>query len=210
MSQYMFGCDNKPEARCGQQCYVPVEDIWERVERQLCKPNKKCCPPKTKARDAIRIAQNESGRCFQYGRKLCDGTQEQSVINRYYKMDIREKGFCDVLMCVPPERATMDGAICWAWPKEFHRLPPGYYEADVYIDGCICHTHLFYIPKCNVMAVPTEVEYKNECTSCGHCGHSDHTVCGCNVDLCCSAIPMVDDEIQAKEEIECEKGCDQC
>ena len=58
MSQYMFGCDNKPEARCGQQCYVPVEDIWERVERQLCKPNKKCCPPKTKARDAIRIEQN--------------------------------------------------------------------------------------------------------------------------------------------------------
>ena len=181
MSQYLYGGD-KPSVPCGQQCYVPVEDIWEKIERQLCSPKKKCCPPRTKARDAIRIEANESGRCFNYGRKLCDGTQEQSVINRYYKMDIRQKGFCDVLMCVPPDRATMDGAICWAWPKEFHRLPKGYYEADIYIDNCLCHTHLFYLPGCNVAAKVSKVEYKNECVSCNTCGADDCTSCGCGVE----------------------------
>lgn len=209
MSTYLFG-DDKPEARCGQQCYVPVEDIWEKIERQLCSPKKKCCPPRTKARDAIRIEPNERSRCFFYGRKMCDGTKTQSVINRYYRMDLREKGYCDVLMCIPPERATMDGSICWAWPKEFHRLPKGYYEADIYIDNCLCHTHLFYIPTCNVAAIAGEVEYDNNCTTCDTCGCNDECDCTCGGGMCCSAIPVVDDEIGKPEEVDCERGCKEC
>lgn len=209
MSKYLFD-DDVPDARCGQPCYVPVDDIWERIERQLCKPKKPCCPPKTKARDAIRVEHNEASRCFHYGRKLCDSTYEQSIINRYYKMDIREKGYCDVLMCVPPERATMDGAICWAWPKEFFRLPRGYYEADVYIDGCLCHTHLFYIPECNVVGKSAEVTYKNECTDCSRCGDVHHSDCGCGIDLCCSAVPTVDEEIVEQKAIGCDTGCKGC
>lgn len=206
MSKYLFD-DDIPEARCGQQCYVPVEDIWEHVERQLCKPRKPCCPPRTKARDAIRIEKEEASRCFHYGRKLCNGTYEQSIINRYYRMDVREKGYCDVLLSIPPDRATMDGAICWVWPKEFHKLPRGYYEADVYIDGCLCYTHLFYIPEFRLVGQSAEVTYKSECTSCSNCGDVHNSGCGCDTDLCGSSIPTVDEDVVEHKAVGCETGC---
>lgn len=207
MSKYLYGEDIKAPP-CGQPCYTPVEDIWEQVERQLCKPRKRCCPPRTRARDAIRVDANERGKCFHYGKKMCDGTWQQSVINHYYKMDIREKGYCDVLMCLPPDKATMDGSICWAWPKELHWLPTGYYEADVYIDNCLCHTHLFYIPECNVNAVPTETVYGDDCQTCSSCGHDDAT-CGCVKQDCCSKKPEVDLVVEKLANDECME-CNEC
>ena len=89
-----------------------------------------------------------------------------------------------------PSEALMDGSVCWAWTEAFLSLPEGYYEADVYIDGCVCHTHCFYLPKCSVSATPTEVKYKNECDTCHTCGGVGFGSCNCHDD-CCSAIPMV-------------------
>lgn len=204
MSKYLFN-DDKPSVPCGQECYVPVEDIWERIEEKLCSPKKRCCPPKTKARDAVRIDRDEVERCFNYGRRLCNGLTEQSVVNRFYRMEIRQQGFCDVLMCVPPNRATMDGAICWAWPKEFYILPLGYYEADIYIDNCLCHTHLFYLPECNVTAKIAEVSHRSQCSTCG----DNISPCGCEVSGC-SKIPVVDNEVSKQETEGCNKECTKC
>lgn len=208
-SRYLFE-DGPPSPQCGQPCYKPVEDIWEHVEQQLCKPKKKCCPPLTRARDAILVADNERTRCFHYGRRLCDGSYEQQVVNRLYRMDIRQQGFCDVLMCIPPYQATMDGAICWAWPDEFKRLPTGYYEGDVFIDGCRCHTHLFYIQECNVMAVTASVEVGSDGIPCETCGGADHSRCGCADNSCCAAVPMVDDDVCDETSDGCETECKGC
>lgn len=75
MSKYLFDDDIRGP-RCEQQCYVPVEDIRGRIERQLCKPQKPCCPPRTKARDAIRIGKKKCHGVSITGVDYCDSFAE--------------------------------------------------------------------------------------------------------------------------------------
>lgn len=207
MSRYLFETDTPTSQPCGQPCYTPMTDIWEKVERTLCSPKRQCCPPKTKARDAIIIRSDEAERCFFYGRRLCDGTKTQSVVNQYYNMVVRQRGYCEELMCVPPHRATMDGSICWAWPPEFRRLPTGYYEADIYIDNCLCHTHLFVIQPCNMSSQQGGVSYDDNCVSCVDSCEND---CIDKTANCCAKIPQVDGEISQPKPVNCERGKDRC
>lgn len=91
--------------------------------------------------------------------------------------------------------------------KELHKLPLGYYEADVYIDGCLSYTHLFYIPEWHLVGQSAEVTYKNGHASCGNCGDVRNTDCICDTDLCGSSVPTVDEEVVEHRAVGCETGC---
>lgn len=204
MSKLLYG--DEIDNQHSDTCTTPVPDIWPKVTRDRCRPVRPCCPPRTRARDAIRIDPSEAGRCFGFTpRATCGEGYKHQVVDRYYRLDIREKGYCDVLMCIPPTRATETGAICFDWPDEFKSLPSGYYEGDVYIDGCLCTTLLFWIPTCMTVSKPETVTYDNICHSC-KCGSKP---CRCGM-TCCDTIPMVDEEIFEAEAIGCVEDCDQC
>lgn len=172
-----------------------------------CEP--KCCPPKTCAKDMIKIEHGEVGRIFHIKQVGCNG-RPIPMIRDCIRMDIRRKGRCKVLVKLFPFRAVDASGLEFKWGPYFLSLPAGYYEGDIYINNEECQTVLLFLPGCertiaNSEAVIDDDEYER-CTRCG--GHNGS--CGCG-ESCC-AVPMYDEEISPAESVGCERGCghDQC
>lgn len=182
---------------------------WEPVEH-CCPPTNTCeerCPPRTRARDAIVVDRMQVEACFLLGNYKCD-EKPLPLIRNYVRMDIRRKGYCKVLTCIPPTRMrNPDGALCFSWNDEFRALDTGYYEGDVYIDGCLCITLLFYLPPCRVRVLSVDTEDDDGCTTCSTCGE-DSGACGCNIG-CCDRQPEFDEEYAPIPDVQCEE-CEHC
>lgn len=178
---------------------------WEPVER-CCEPSpcEERCAPRTRARDAIKVDRMSAEACYLIGNYRCD-EKPLPLIRSYLRMDIRRKGYCRVLMCQPPTRVRNDGAICFDWLDEFRDLPTGYYEGDIYIDGCLCLTLLFYLPPCQARVLKYDMTEDDGCHKCSTCGEED---CRCGL-TCCDRKPEYDDEYVPIPAQNC-KDCEEC
>ena len=164
-----------PEFSCHQHC-----DCEPSCEPQLCKP-------KTHARQSVIVPRDEVSRCIVLRNTGC---KPKDLPAHMYciEMKVRKKGACAVLSVERPYKATYTGAACFNWTKHFTRLPAGYYEADVFIDGKCCYTWAFHKEHCSVVAdTVSNTEY------------SERHNCGCETPL----------EIEASYEPEttCGGGC---
>lgn len=159
---FKFGKENLP-----QGCELPAPKIF--TTQPNCDPCAPRCRPKTRARDAFTIYDDERERCFVLSGWGC----ERPKIPLHFHcvlMVIRAKGYCEELMEITPYRATADGAACFAWPPEFLNLPSGYYEGDIYMDGKTCATVLLYLPPCRHIVTADEFYTITEpCEPCEPC-----------------------------------------
>lgn len=160
------GCDDEQSCCSTPDCRLdpPKWKPYERCCNTPCSPKR--CPPKTRAKDTIKVDRMEVESCFLLGHYSC-GEKRLPLLRNYIRMDVRRKGFCEVLLCQPPTRMRNDGAICFSWTDEFRDLPEGYYEGDIFIDGCECLTLLFYLPPCQVRMKGYDVIIDESCHSCG-------------------------------------------
>lgn len=150
-----------------QGCELPPPEILTSLAP--CDPCEPKCPPKTRARDAETIYQEEVERCFIIRGWQC-GAEQIPAHFHCVAMKIRRKGHCRELIKLAPYRATPDGAACFAWPMEFLNLESGYYEGDLYIDGKTCATVLLYLPPCRYVITSEEAIVKSaECEIPAHC-----------------------------------------
>lgn len=100
-----------------------------------------------------------------------------------------------------------DGAMCFSWTDEFRNLPEGYYEGDIFIDGCECLTLLFYLPPCQMRVLGHEVEYDDGCSTCHTC-HKAMSNCECNT-MTCDRMPQYDEEYKPIPTLGC-GDCEEC
>lgn len=199
-------CDETPDCRLD-----PPK--WEPVER-CCPPVSRCeerCPPRTRARDAIMVDRLQVEACFLLSNFKCD-EKPLPLVRNWVRMDVRRKGYCKVLTCVPPSKIrSPDGALCFKWNDEFRNLDSGYYEGDIYIDGCLCTTLLFYFPPCQVRVLSVSTEDNDGCSEpCGGCG-KDHSLCDCREGLsCCDVKPSYEVEYKPIPNGACDEECGEC
>nr|DAU63241.1 MAG TPA: hypothetical protein [Caudoviricetes sp.] len=121
-----------------------------------CRP--KCCP-RTHVWDAVDVFGDEAAHKFAL-LALTGGTLQ--VLPAHWhciELVITERGWCDVLAIVQPVRTDAEGQVWFDWPEDFLRLPAGYYEADVKIDGKVCHTMLMHKIGCVSKVVEKERQF---------------------------------------------------
>ena len=158
-----------------------------------CNPCEPKCPPKTRAADAIIIERNEVERCFTLTDFGCK--PNPLYANQHcFMLKIRKRGSCFNQAVLDPVRATMDGAVCFAWSTLWTNLGNGYYEADLFTDGRNCNTLLFYVRGCDVFISSSTPVIDDGC----------HPVC----EPCCGTVPQIDDE--PAPPVTCETECDTC
>ncbi len=184
--------------RCNTNKCLPTAPAYEEVCcPDPCDPcETKRCPPKTCASRAIKIEAGEIERCFALKQMGCNG-RPIPAIRTCLRMDIRQKGFCKVLVKILPYRATSDNSICFKWGDYFLNLPKGYYEADIYInDDCVTHL-LLLLPGCNPVVDWSEAVI-------------DETCGGVEYKSACCAVPQYDEEFVEPKADDCNRGCDRC
>lgn len=126
------------------ECYAPPPDFSCVDTCNPChNPCEPKCPPKVRAKDALCLTDDEWERCFSlYQYVGCSPVQVPAFIY-CIEMRIRKQGLCRVLTKECPTRADVKGNACFIWSDDFRKLPAGYYEGDVYINGKNCFTLLF-------------------------------------------------------------------
>lgn len=143
--------------------------VYDQCYADPCEEPVKCCPPKTKVRNALIIYNNEAERCFALAGKGC-GNSALPVLTSCIKMEVRRYGECNVRTTVTPHRMNMDGSACFRWPKSFLDMPQGYYEADIILDEKCCNVVCLYFPPCIGRPESTEVVYEDACPTDVPCG----------------------------------------
>lgn len=187
-----------PSKRCFPE--PPLMESCEPCCEPTCEPI--CCPPKARARDAIQMRQRETERSFRLTELQC-GAYRIPVTVTSIRMDLRRRGQCNILACVPPNVTDMDATVTFAWPKKFLASPPGQYEGDIYVNGCEVGTVLLVKPDCTAIIESHEATQAGwPCDTCGQPSGG----CGCAPD--CSALPAIN-ETPAHVEDNC-GGCRTC
>lgn len=199
--EILYGKDDHEKDTCNRKAVTCGSEPpkWEEVER--CCPTSDCgerCPPKTRARDAIHIDRKQVEACFLFSASECGG-KPLPLVRTWVSLEIRKKGFCKVLTCLPPTRMREDGALCFTWTDEFRKLPQGYYEGDLYIDGRLRMTLLFYIPPEKVSLLSVDMTEDDNCSGCGKC---EKPSCDCKR-RCCDGRVDYDEEYKPIDS----KGC---
>lgn len=156
---------NKPNAgaRPDDACLMPPPEYQECCIDPCAEPIK-CCPPKTKVRNALIMYNNEAGRCFSLSGKGC-GNTSMPVLTSCIKMTVRRYGECNIRATVQPFRMNPDGSICFRWTQEFLNMPQGYYEADIIVDEKCCNVVCLYFPPCIGRPTTTEVITEDACAT---------------------------------------------
>lgn len=186
------------ESECCVRKCLPLAPEYEEVCcPDPCNPcETKKCPPVTCASNAIKIQMGEAERCFSLRQMGCKG-RPIPAIRTCLRMDIRRKGFCEVLLKITPYRVTQENGVCFVWGDVFKSLPKGYYEGDIYINGECCTHVLLYLPGCQYVvedSSPVIVE------GCGGSLRNDG----------CCAVPQYDEEILEPVGESCNTGCSEC
>lgn len=182
--QLFVGSDAKSHDCCETKRECGLEPPKPEITERCCPPDPcdRKCPPKTRARDAIKVDRLEYEHCFLFGKFGC-GEKPLPIIRNWVKMEVRKRGFCKVLTCEPPTKVRADGALCFTWTDEFRDLPSGYYEGDIYIDGSNCVTVLLYLPPCTMRVKAHDSQVDDSVADCHQCGKC-HTECRCHDDGC--------------------------
>lgn len=141
---------------CNNKCLPLAPEYEEICCPDPCNPcGAKKCSPVTCASEAIKITQGESERCFTLRQMGCNG-RPIPAIRTCLRMEIRRKGYCEVLLKILPYRATTDNGVCFLWGDAFKSLPKGYYEGDIYVNGECCTHVLLYLPGCQTIVAESE------------------------------------------------------
>lgn len=183
-----------PGADCESSCFPTAPKLGGCGP--VCQPALKCCavehPSKTNARDAIFMSLREVSRTFRLAELGCRG-QQMVLSSSKLALNLRRRGSCAELACVPPLSLTLDGDVMFQWPREFALADPGQYEADVVLNGCEVATLLLVKPdklavvtsvdveECDTSGCATECD--NDCGGSG-CGISGCKTCACGDDSC--------------------------
>lgn len=159
-TEYNFRGRSKVEGVCGE---VPPE--LGCYDCDPCEPscNPKC-PPKVRAKEAICLSDDEYERCFSVHSLI--GCSREKVPAMFHRigLEVRAQGFCTVLARECPLRADINGNACFQWSQEFRELEAGYYEADIFFDGCLCGVLLFRKTSCWVGLESEEVSLSSPCS----------------------------------------------
>ena len=189
---------NGPSKRCFPEP-PPMESCVPCCE-PTCEPI--CCPPKARARDAIQMRQRETERSFRLTELQC-GAYRIPVTVTKIRMNLRRRGQCNVLVCIPPNVTDMDATVTFAWPKKFLAAPPGQYEGDIFVNGCEVGTVLLVKPDCTAIIESSEAAQAEwPCDTCGE----PSSGCACAPD--CSALPAINESPVSVED-NC-GGCRTC
>ena len=161
-----------PDFSCNQRC-----DCEPSCEPQLCKP-------KTHARQSVIMPSGEVGRCIVLRNMGCK-PKDLPAHMHCIEMKVRKKGTCAIVTVERPYKATYTGAACFNWTNQFIRLPVGYYEADVFIDGRCCYTWAFHKEHSTVALDTVSSNIYEERHSCGcetpleiEASYEQETTCG--------------------------------
>ena len=156
MAKILFSFDPIPTP-IGAECAVPPP-VYECAPRSFCEPEVLCCPAKTKAKDALRVYNDEVERCFSLNGNGC-GRTPIPMTSVCIELRVRLRGACRDLVVQTPRSLNVAGDVCFRWTQEFLQLPEGYYEGDIYVNGKTCHTVGFYLPPCAGRPTSTSVDY---------------------------------------------------
>ena len=187
-----------------KSCGIPTPDCFDSCPPVQCEPEP-CCRVKTRARDAITIKSTETERCFSLSSDIC-GVDELAAHEHKIRLDILKKGHCKVLFSITPTKATLDGNVCFTWPRKFYALDAGYYEADLFIDCNTCSTILLYKPTCAQKIETESVSYSTDTCKAEPCGAGTCAI-GCD---CCGDTPQVDVEYDKPLTNQCEDCNAEC
>lgn len=167
----------------------------------VCEP--RCCPPKARARDAIQMLPREVQRAFTLSELGCNPALIPMVVTKV-AMNLRRRGLCNVLICIPPSATNLDGSVTFAWPDCFLEAPPGQFEGDIFINDCEVGTVLLVKPFAKAV-IQTDGATQEDwpCGTCGQC----LTMCGCGPS--CGDFPDLVEELPLTEEVDC-GGCTSC
>lgn len=185
--------DKPPEKCCTNKC-LPIAPEYEEVCcPDPCNPcETKKCPPMTCASNTIKIGLFEAERCFSFKQMGCDG-RPVPAIRTCFRMEIRRKGYCQVLLKITPYLATSDNQVCFKWGDVFKSLPKGYYEGDIYInDSCVTHV-LLYLPGCQFVVSDSDAVIVEGC--------------GGSIGSGCCVVPQTDEVFEEPVSDGCDEGC---
>jgi hypothetical protein len=160
MATVLYG--PQPQPILGEGICLSPPPEYECVPNDPCE-EVKCCPPRTKVRDALRVYNNEAQRCFKINGQGCK-RPALPMTGVCVVMFVRRRGECRVLMQQAPTNLNVDGDVCFRWTPEFLNLPEGYYEGELQINGKKCNVVGFYFPPCTGRPTSTQVEY-SECST---------------------------------------------
>ena len=142
-------------------CYAPPPQFSCADDCNPCyDPCEPKCPPKVRAHEAICLAEGEWERCFSLHRMVgCEPTRVPAFVY-CIELKVRRQGSCRVLTCECPIRADKLGNACFQWSDKFRELGPGYYEADLYVNGKSCFALLLRKRECWAAAKSESVEFE--------------------------------------------------
>lgn len=151
-------------------CADPYQGSGPESCGPVCRPEPKACAtdcPPLRARNAIRMKSYETARWFNFSKHCRD--DQFNVLNHCLRMELSRVQRCDGPWLAEPLSADAKGRVYIAWPTAFLAAPPGYYRADVLIDGCHCSTLLLWKPFCavDVHAEDAEITAPKHAHACG-------------------------------------------
>lgn len=185
--------EERESSCCNNKCLPLAPEYEEVCCPDPCNPcGQKKCPPTTCASNTIKILKDEAERCFTFKQMGCNG-RPIPAIRTCLRMEIRRKGYCQVLLKIFPYRATQDNSVCFVWGDVFKSLPKGYYEGDIYINDECCTHVLLYLPGCQTVIADSDPVIVDGC------GGRESTPC--------CVVPQIDEEyIEPVSDGEC-GGC---
>jgi hypothetical protein len=128
-------------------CYDPIPQGDPHCE-PTCQPCTPCCPAKVEKRNYINVKPSIARTWFRIGVDLCTAEVVQGATS-CIELRVRSRGECHVHHVIHPTAARLDGSVCVDWPLAFWRLGDGWYEADVYVNGCTCLTIGLHVRGCH-------------------------------------------------------------
>lgn len=180
---------------CNNQCLPLAPEYEEVCCPDPCNPCEvKRCPPTTCASKTIKIEMGEVERCFSFKQMGCNG-RPIPAIRTCLRMEIRRKGYCQVLLKILPYRVTDINTVCFVWGDVFKSLPKGYYEGDIYINDECCTHVLLYLPGCQTIVAETSPVIVEGCGGSSYCGGD-----------CCSPAQFDEDYLEPVSDGDC-GGC---
>lgn len=179
----------------GNACH-DAPPVCEPCAPACCVPICGQCTPKVALRDHHLVKPRTAESCFTLHEGVCT-TDVVHAARNCIEMHIRRRGECDTLLKLKALRATLEGAVCFSWPVEWWRLSDGYFEADIYVNGCTCLTVGLKMVGCNIALAAFSNVPGNGCDEGG-------LTCGVPQRLC---VAPIDDTPVA---LPASKNCETC
>lgn len=118
----------------------PLAPVFKPACNTCCPdPCGSTCEPKVRLKDYIRLKPSIAQTCFKIGEDTCEA-EVMPAHQHCFTAKIRRRGACECLLTLRPIRATLDGAVCFAWGEAFWKLGDGQYEMDITFNGTCCLT----------------------------------------------------------------------